>query len=79
MNNGDSPAVQKIPAEADTIKCPGCAGPVGLNEKRCPHCGRPMVARGFFFYAFWAGLSLVVVALVACIFYMGFLLLNRML
>ncbi len=47
--------------------------------KRCPHCGRPMGRRGFFFYTFWAGLSLVVAALVACIIYVGFLLLNRML
>ncbi|MGA2180283.1 MAG: hypothetical protein ABSH15_11965 [Verrucomicrobiota bacterium] len=47
--------------------------------KRCPHCGRPMGRRGFFFYTFWAGLSLVVAALIACIFYVGYLLLNRML
>ena len=38
-----------------------------------------MGRRGFFFYTFWAGLSLVVAALVACIIYVGFLLLNRML
>jgi hypothetical protein len=38
-----------------------------------------MGRRGFFFYAFWVGLSLVVVALIADIFYTGFLILNRML
>jgi len=48
-------------------------------KQRCPHCGRPMGERGFFFYAFWVGLSLVVVALVADIFYTAFLILNRML
>jgi len=48
-------------------------------EKRCPRCGRPMGPRGPFFYAFWVGLSLVVVALIGCIFYTGFLVLNRML
>jgi len=78
MNN-DSPAAQQILAETDTTKCPGCGGPVGLNEKYCPHCGRPMGARGGFFYVFWAGLSLVVVALIACIFYVGFQMINRML
>ena len=31
------------------------------------------------YYAFWVALSLVVAALIACIFYVGFLLLNRML
>lgn len=38
-----------------------------------------MGARGFFFYAFWTGLSLIVAVLVARIFYAGFLMLNRML
>ena len=38
-----------------------------------------MGGRGFFFYAFWVGLSLIVVTLIACIFYAGFLMLNRML
>jgi hypothetical protein len=38
-----------------------------------------MGRRGFFFYSFWAGLSLVVAALIAGIIYVGFLLLNRML
>ncbi len=38
-----------------------------------------MGARGGFFYVFWAGLSLVVVALIACIFYVGFQMINRML
>ena len=48
--------------------------------KRCPHCGRPMAgSHSFFYYAFWVALSLVVAALIACIFYVGFLLLNRML
>jgi predicted amidophosphoribosyltransferase len=77
MNDANARAATETPP--DSACCPSCGGPVGSNEKRCPHCGRPMGARGFFFYAFWAGLSLVVVALIACIFYMGFLLLNRML
>jgi hypothetical protein len=38
-----------------------------------------MGERGFFFYAFWVGLSLIVAGLIACIFYTGFLMLNRML
>jgi len=38
-----------------------------------------MGTRGFFFYAFWIGLTLMVLLLIACIFYTGFLLLNRML
>jgi hypothetical protein len=38
-----------------------------------------MGRRGLFFYTFWTGLSLAVAALIACIFYVGFLLLNRML
>ena len=38
-----------------------------------------MGRRGLFFYTFWAGWSLVVAALIAGIFYVGFLLLNRML
>ena len=38
-----------------------------------------MGERGFFFYLFWVGLSLVVAALIAGIFYTGFLILNRML
>jgi len=38
-----------------------------------------MGERGAFFYAFWVALSLVVVVLIACIFYTGFLVLNRML
>jgi hypothetical protein len=36
-------------------------------------------SHSFFYYAFWVALSLVVAALIACIFYVGFLLLNRML
>jgi len=38
-----------------------------------------MGPRGFFFYAFWTGLALIVMALIGCIFYTGFLILNRML
>ena len=38
-----------------------------------------MGRRGLFFCTFWAGLSLVVLALIACIIYVGFQLLNRML
>jgi len=80
MNNGISPAAQKIRAETDTTKCPGCGGPVALNEKRCSHCGRPAAkSHGFFYYAFWVALSLIVTALIGYIFYVGFLLLNRML
>jgi hypothetical protein len=77
MNNGNSPTAPET--TADTTKCPGCGGQVVLAAKRCPHCGRPMGRRGLFFYTFWAGLSLVVAALMAGIFYVGFLLLNRML
>ena len=80
MNNGDSPATQKILAETDTTKCPGCGGPVGVNEKCCPHCGRPAAkSPGFFYHAFWVALSLIVAALIGYIFYVGFQLLNRML
>jgi hypothetical protein len=77
MNNGNSPAAPET--SADTIQCPACRGEIRSSVKRCPHCGRPMGRRGLFFYTFWAGLSLVVAALIACIFYVGFLLLNRML
>jgi len=38
-----------------------------------------MGRRGFFFYAFWVGLSLVVITIIADIFYTGFVVLNRML
>jgi tetrahydromethanopterin S-methyltransferase subunit B len=38
-----------------------------------------MGRRDLFFYTFWVGLSLVVAALIAWIFYVGFQLLNRML
>ena len=80
MNNGNSPAAQKILAETDTTKCPGCGGPVGVNEKCCPHCGRPAAkSPGFFYHAFWVALSLIVAALIGYIFYVGFQLLNRML
>jgi hypothetical protein len=51
-----------------------------LNEKRCPHCGRPAAkSHGFFYHAFWAALSLIVAALIGYIFYVGFQMLNRML
>jgi hypothetical protein len=63
----------------ESIKCPGCGWQVGLNEKKCPHCGRWMATRGISFYVFWVALSLVVVALMARIFYMGFTMLNKML
>jgi predicted amidophosphoribosyltransferase len=78
MNNGNSPAAPET--TADTIQCPGCGGQVAWAAKRCPHCGRPTAgSHSFFYYAFWVALSLVVAALIACIFYAGFLLLNRML
>jgi predicted amidophosphoribosyltransferase len=80
MNNGDSLAAQKILAETDTTKCPGCGGSVGLNEKCCPHCGRPAAkSHGFFYHAFWVALPLIVAALIGYIFYVGFQMLNRML
>ena len=80
MNNGDSPAAQQILAQTDTTKCPGCGGPVGVNEKRCSHCGRPAAkSHGFFYHAFWVALSLMVAALIGYIFYVGFQMLNRML
>jgi predicted amidophosphoribosyltransferase len=78
MNNSNSPAAPEI--TVDTTKCPGCGGQFVLAAKRCPHCGRPTARlHGFFYYAFWVGLSLIVAALIACIFYEGFLLVNRML
>ena len=46
---------------------------------KCPHCGRWMAVRGISFYAFWAGLSLIVIVLVGYIFHTGFVMLNRML
>jgi len=64
---------------SQTKVCPGCGEEIESAKKRCAHCGRPMGARGFFFYAFWTGLSLIVAVLVARIFYAGFLMLNRML
>ena len=80
MNNANSPATQKTLTETDTTKCPGCSGLVGLNEKRCPHCGRPTAkSHGFFYHAFWAALSLLVMALIGYVFYVGFQMLNRML
>jgi len=65
--------------DSEAKTCPSCGGEMGSAEKRCPRCGRPMGKRGVFFYAFWVGLSLATVALIACIFYTGFLMLNRML
>jgi predicted amidophosphoribosyltransferase len=80
MNNGDSPVAQQILAVTDTAKCPGCGGPVGLDEKRCSHCGRPAAkSHGFFYHAFWVVLSLMVAALTGYVFYVGFQMLNRML
>ncbi len=53
---------------------------VRLNEKRCPHCGRPAAkSQGFFYRAFWVALSLIVAALIGYMFYVGFQMLNRML
>jgi hypothetical protein len=66
-------------SDSQTMACPGCGGEIESAKRCCPHCGRPMGRRGFFFYAFWAGLSLIVVALIAWIFYTGFLMMNRML
>jgi len=69
MSNSDPPM----------MTCPSCGGEMESAKKRCPHCGRPMGERGFIFYVFWVGLSLIVVGLVADIFYTAFLILNRML
>jgi predicted amidophosphoribosyltransferase len=77
MSNSGSQTT--LETTADMIQCPSCRGEIGPSVKRCPHCGRPMGRHGLFFYTFWAGLSLVVAALMACIIYVGFLLLNRML
>jgi endogenous inhibitor of DNA gyrase (YacG/DUF329 family) len=80
MNDADFPAAQKTMAEMNTTKCPGCGGLVGLDERRCPHCGRPAAkSHGFFYYAFWVVLSLLVAALIGYIFWVGFQMLNRML
>ena len=38
-----------------------------------------MAARGISFYLFWVVLSLVVIALVGCILYTGFVMLTKML
>jgi hypothetical protein len=62
-----------------SVKCPSCGGQIGLKEKQCPHCGRWLVVRGISFYAFWASLSLIVVALLGYMFHAGFVMLNRML
>jgi hypothetical protein len=66
-------------SDAQTTICPGCGEEMVAVEKRCPRCGRPMGKRGFFFYAFWVVLSLIVAGLIADIFYTAFLMLNRML
>lgn len=68
-----------INGESQTMICPGCRQEMALAENRCPQCGRPMGERGFFFYAFWVALSLIVLSLIGCIFYTGFEVLNRML
>jgi len=65
--------------DSQTTICPACGGEIGSATRRCPHCGRPMGKRGFFFHAFWVGLTLIVMALIGCIFYTGFLIVNRML
>ena len=75
----DTKVVAATEMTPDAVCCPGCGGEMDLREKRCPHCGRPMGERGFFFYAFWVGLTLIVAGLIVCIFYTGFLMLNRML
>jgi predicted amidophosphoribosyltransferase len=62
-----------------TTPCPACGGQIGLLAKWCPHCGRPMGERSFFFYAFWVALSLIVVALLVWMGYVAFLTVNRML
>jgi predicted amidophosphoribosyltransferase len=80
MNNGNFPAAQRIAPDTATTNCPGCGGPVGPDEKRCPHCGRPAAkSHGFFYRAFWVALSLLVAALIGYIFYVGFQMLNRLL
>jgi hypothetical protein len=68
-----------INADAQTMICPSCRQEMALAETRCPQCGRPMGERGLFFYAFWVALSLVVLSLIGCIFYTGFVVVNRML
>jgi predicted amidophosphoribosyltransferase len=78
MNDANARVATETPADA--VCCPGCGGPVGLNEKRCPHCGRPAAkSHGFFYRAFWIALSLIVAALIGYIFYVGFQMVNRML
>jgi predicted amidophosphoribosyltransferase len=77
MSDANTNATTETPSDAAC--CPACRGEIRLSVKRCPHCGRPMGRRGLFFYTFWVALSLVVAALIAFIFYVGFLLLNRML
>ncbi|HXR05224.1 MAG TPA: zinc-ribbon domain-containing protein [Verrucomicrobiae bacterium] len=64
---------------SQTTSCPSCREEIESAARRCPHCGRPLGERGFFFYAFWVGLSVIVLGLIACIFYTGFLVVNRML
>jgi predicted amidophosphoribosyltransferase len=75
----DTKVVAATEMTPDAVCCPGCGGEMDLREKRCPHCGRPMGRRGFFFHAFWIALSLVVVVLIAWMFHIGFVAVNRML
>jgi hypothetical protein len=63
----------------ESFRCPGCGGQIGLQEKKCPLCGRWMAARGISFYVFWIALSLLVAVLLAQIFHTGFTMLNKML
>jgi len=64
---------------SQTTICPSCREEIEPAKRRCPRCGRPMGTRGVFYYAFWVGVSLVVMTLIVCIFHTGFLMLNRML
>ncbi len=78
MNDANASAAMETPPDA--MCCRSCGGPMGLDEKRCPHCGRPAAkSHGFFYLAFWVVLSLIVAALIGHIFYVGFQMLNRML
>jgi hypothetical protein len=78
MNDANARSATETPPDA--ADCPGCGGPVGLNEKCCSQCGRPAAkSHGFVYYGFWAALSLIVAALMGYIFYVGFQMLNRML
>jgi len=63
----------------ESIKCPGCGGEFGLKEKKCPHCGRWLGARGISFYFFFGVLAVVVAGLIAYFVHCGFVMLTRML